>query len=122
MGEYPRSKSGNYYIFIVVDHFTKFTFLKAKREAATNNVIQFLIQEIFHKFHALDINSDNGSQLFKNNRKNIVYMKPAVYSPQANAAEGVNQSVLAAIRAYLEEIECALRTSVHSATVVTSLQ
>lgn len=48
MGKYPRSKSGNCYIFI--DHFTKFTFLKAMREASTSNVIEFLVQEIFYKF------------------------------------------------------------------------
>ena len=60
----------------------------------------------------------------------IKHMKTPIYSPQANAAERVNQSVLAAIRAYMKtdhrdwdlylpEIECALRTSIHSATGVT---
>lgn len=110
LGKYPRSKSGNAYIFIVVDHFTKFTFLKAMRDATTINVIKFLLSGIFH---------------YK-----IKHIKTAVYSPQSNASEGVNQSVIAAIRAYLNddhrdldlylsEIECALRTSVHSATGVT---
>lgn len=53
-----------------------------------------------------------------------------MYSPQSNASERVNQSVLSAIRAYLDqdhrdwdlylsEIECALRTSIHTATGVT---
>lgn len=60
----------------------------------------------------------------------IKHIRTAVYSPQSNAAERVNQSVLAAIRAYLQEdhrdwdlylseIECALRNSVHTATGVT---
>ncbi|KAI8124554.1 hypothetical protein CVS40_4882 [Lucilia cuprina] len=54
-------------------------------------------------------------------------MKTAVHSPQSNASERVNQSVLSAIRAYLQNdhrewdmnlsnIELSLRTSWHSAT------
>lgn len=134
MGKYPRSKNGNSYIFIVMDHFTKFTFLKAMREASTSNVIEFLVHEIFHKFGVPEvIHSDNGSQFIAKkfeelmNTYKIQHIKTAVYSPQSNASERVNQSVLAAIRAYLQqdhrdwdlylsEIECALRTSVHSAT------
>lgn len=45
----PRSKSGNTHIFIVVDHLSKFVFLKAMNESPTNNAIQFLVQEIFRK-------------------------------------------------------------------------
>lgn len=64
LGKYPRSKAGNCYIFIVVDFtFIKFTFLKAMREATANNVIQFLVTEIFNKFGVLEIiYSDNGAQ------------------------------------------------------------
>lgn len=57
-------------------------------------------------------------------------MKTATHSPQANASERVNQSILSAIRTYLQEdhsdwdqylfeIECSLRSSVHSSTGVT---
>lgn len=134
MGKYPRSKNGNSYIFIVMDHFTKFTFLKAMREASTSNVKEFLVHKIFHKFLVPEvIYSDNGSQFIAKkfeelmNTYKIQHIKTAVYSPQSNASERVNQSVLAAIRAYLQqdhrdwdlylsEIECTLRTSVHSAT------
>lgn len=137
MGKYPRSKKGNSYIFIVVDHFTKFTFLKAMKEATATNIINFLVKEIFHKFGVPEvIHSDNGSQFCSKNFENLLesykiqHVKTAVYSPQSNASERVNQSVLSAIRAYLEkdhrdwdmylsEIECALRTSVHTATGVT---
>lgn len=136
LGKYPRSKSGNCYIFIVVDHFSKFTFLKAMKEATTNNVIRFLVNEIFHKFGVPEvIHSDNGAQFIAKGFQKMTetykirHLRTAVYSPQSNASERVNQSVLAAIRAYLHddhrdwdlylsEIECALRTSVHSATGV----
>lgn len=137
LGKYPRSKSGNCYIFIVVDHFTKFTFLKAMKEATAGNVVKFLVKEIFHKFGVPEIiHSDNGAQFISKTFTEMIevykitHMKTAFYSPQSNAAERVNQSVLNAIRAYLaedhrewdlylSEIECALRTSVHSAIGVT---
>lgn len=134
LGKYPRSKNGNAYIFIVVDHMTKFVFLKAMREATSKNVIAFLVNHVFHDFGVPEIiHSDNGKQFISKEFKlmveqyDICHMKTAFYSPQSNAAERVNQSVLAAIRAYLSEdhrewdihlpsIEIALRTSVHSAT------
>lgn len=136
LGKYPRSKKGNAYIFIVVDHFTKFTFLCAMKEATTQNVIQFMVHEIFHKFGVPEtLHSDNGKQFTAKAFEEMIaaykinHIKTAVYSPQSNAAERVNQSVLAAIRTYVEkdhrdwdlylsEIECALRTAVHSATGV----
>ena len=137
LGKYPRSKSGNCYIFIVVDALTKFVFLKAMPEASSNRVIKFLISEIFLKFGVPEvIHSDNGRQFVSKEyvkmieNYKIVDSKTAFYSPQSNAAERVNQSVLQAIRSYLEsdhrdwdmylpEIECALRSSVHQATGVT---
>ena len=137
LGKYPRSKSGNCYIFIVVDALTKFVFLKAMSDASSKKVIQFLISEIFLKFGVPEvIHSDNGKQFCSNEYKNMIATykiqdsKTAFYSPQSNAAERVNQSVLQAIRSYLQndhrdwdnylpEIECALRSSVHEATGVT---
>lgn len=137
LGKYPRSKKGNAYIFIVVDHFSKFTFLKAMREATAINVVKFLIEDIFHKFGVPEvIHSDNGAQFVSKtfqemiNTYKINHLKTAVCSPQSNASERVNQSVITAIRTYLEEdhrdwdlylteIECALRNAVHSATGVT---
>ena len=137
LGKYPRSKRGKSYIFIVVDHFTKFTFLKSMKEATTANVIEFLVKEVFLKFGTPEIiHSDNGKQFVSKafedvmKKYQIKHLKTPIYSPQSNAAERVNQSILSAIRAYLQddhrdwdlylpEIESALRTSIHSATGVT---
>lgn len=60
----------------------------------------------------------------------VIHYKTGLYSPQANASERVNQSILAAIRSYLDgdqrewdqnlsAIECALRSSVHSSIGMT---
>nr|XP_041632289.1 uncharacterized protein LOC121502652 [Drosophila kikkawai] len=118
LGKYPRSRKGHAYIFIVVDHFSKFVFLKAMKEATTVEVVKFLTKTIFHTFGVPEIiHSDNGKQFVAKR-----------FREMSNAAERVNQSVLNAIRAYLEEdhrdlylpeIEAALRSSVHQATGVT---
>lgn len=138
LGKYPRSKGGNVYVFVVVDHFNKFIFLKAMKEATANNVIKFLVEDIFRKFGVPEIvHSDNGAQFISKSFKKLIetykikHIQTAPYSPQSNASERANQSVLTAIRSYLEgdhrdwdlylsEIECALRSSVHAATGVTS--
>lgn len=136
LGKYPRSKKGNAYIFLVMDHLTKFVFLKALKEANSKNVITFLVDSVFHDFGVPEIiHSDNGQQFISKDFQkmikeySITHMRTAVHSPQSNAAERVNQSVLSAIRAYLNndhrewdlhlpQIEVALRSAVHRATGV----
>lgn len=63
LGPYPRSKAGNTYIFIVLDHLSKYVLLKAMNKASTKNVVKFLISEVFHKFGTPEVLiSDNGQQ------------------------------------------------------------
>lgn len=97
LGKYPRSKSRNCYIFIVEEHFTKYTFLKAMREATTKKVIQFMVEEIVPEV----IHTDNGVQFVAKEFRNMTetYKIHHIYSPQSKASERVNQSVLNAIRA-----------------------
>lgn len=136
LGKYPRSKKGHAYIFIVVDHLTKFVFLHAMKEATTANVIKFLVNHVFQNFGVPEkIHSDNGQQFVSKDFQKMIndyridHIRTAVYSPQSNASERVNQSVLAAIRSYMSDdhrdwdinlpsIELALRTAIHSATGV----
>lgn len=90
-------------------------------------------EELFHIFGVPEcVISDNGTQ-FKAKKFNdllnsykIRHIYTAVHSPQANASERVNRSVISAIKAYvkpdqkdwdekLSHIACALRSTVHSA-------
>ena len=130
LGKYPRSKFGNAYAFVVLDHFSKFMFLKPMREATSKQVVDYLVRYVFHTFGTPEmIHSDNGKQFVSQEFQRMIqaykikHMKTAVYAPQSNASERVNQSVLAGIRAYLEgdhrdwdthlsEIECSLRSSI----------
>lgn len=137
LGPYPRSKAGNCYIFIVLDHLTKYVLLKAMPKASTRNVVRFLIAEVFHKFGTPEtVFSDNGKQFVSREFADVIrnfgisHIRTATHSPQANASERVNQSILSAIRSYLEgdhtawdkylsDIECSLRSSIHSSIGVT---
>lgn len=133
LGPYPRSKLGNTYILIVLDQVTKFPFLKALKNATSPSIISFLSTELFPVFgHPKVIYSDNGKQfvskLFEEflTTEGIHHSKPPYYSPQSNASERVNRSIVAAIRAYVAEdhstwdanlhhIAAALRSGMHSA-------
>lgn len=130
IGPFPRTRKGNIGIFIILDHLTKFTFLKLLRKLTTKPVIDYLINEIFPCFGVPEIIvSDNGSQ-FKSrefermtNKYGIKHQFTAVHSPQSNASECVNRSINEALRSfvrndqekwdeYLPSINCAIRSSV----------
>lgn len=133
LGPYPRSKSGFIGLLIVLDHLTKFHWLCPLRKFTSINIQNYLEQNIFHTYGVPEvIVSDNGSQ-FKANDLNAFFTKygikhvyTAYYSPQSNASERVNRSLIAGIRAYLKSdhrlwdeqlsaISCALRNSCHQA-------
>lgn len=132
LGPYPRSRTGNIGIFVVLDHYSKYPFLKPVKKLTADVITKYLEEEIFHLFGVPEtIVSDNDvqfkSKLFKEllEKYNVFHTLTVVYSPQANASERINRSVLAAIRAYvnpdqknwdevLSSIACAIRSSVHS--------
>lgn len=134
MGPYPLSKSGNTYLFVVLDKFTKFVLLKPMPKASAANVTKYLESDVFHLFGIPEsLLSDNGVQ-FKSKelesllkKYGVTHITTAVYSPQVNASERVNRSILSAIRAYvgldqsnwdskISVIAGALRSSVHDST------
>lgn len=102
-------------------------------KASTKLVIKFLISELYHKLGIpKTIVSDNGtkyvSREFADMTRNfgIQHTRTALYSPQANASDRVNQSILSSIGSYLAEdhtawdthlpaVESSLRSSGHSA-------
>lgn len=133
LGPYPRSRRGNVGIFIVLDHFSKFVCLKPVKKLSADIILDYMEKELFYTFGVPEtVFSDNGSQFrsekFKKllNQFQIKHILSAVHAPQANASERVNRSIIAAIRSYikpdqkdwdasLSQIECALRSAIHSA-------
>lgn len=134
LGPYPRSKNGNTHLLIVLDQFSKFVLIHPLRKASASQIVSFLEKSVFHLFGVPEeIFSDNGAQYTSRifakllEKYGIRHMKTAIYSPQANASERVNRSILAAIRAELgndqrdwdvqiSAISAALRNSVHDST------
>lgn len=131
LGPYPRSKKGHIGLLIVLDHFSKFHWLCPLRKFTSLAIMEFLSNNIFHIYGVPEVLvSDNGSQ-FKANDFNafltsfgIQHIYTALYSPQANASERVNRSIISGIRAYLKgehnlwdqhisSISCSLRNSFH---------
>ncbi|CAD7089964.1 unnamed protein product [Hermetia illucens] len=131
IGPYPRSRGGNIGAIVVLDSLSKFSFVEPIKRFTANVLTEYLEKRIFHVFGIPEsITSDNGVQ-FKSvafndllNQYGIQHIYTALYSPQANASERVNRSLLAAIRAYigpdqrdwdnkLSSINCALRSAKH---------
>lgn len=119
-------------IFILLDQFTKFPLAKALPMATSAHVIKYLT-EVFSIFGVPEsLLSDNGSQFkLKDFQKflkdlGINHVKTGLYALQSNASERVNRTILAGIRAYVEdnhdkwdahfpEIMASIRSSFHSA-------
>lgn len=134
LGPYPRSKKGNKGLLIVVDHCTKFHFLQPLRKFTAERICEYIEKHVFYTFGTPEtILTDNGSQ-FKSGyfrafltKFGVKQICTAIYSPQANASERVNRSILAAIRAYIgsdhtnwdiniDAISASLRSSIHRST------
>lgn len=134
LGPYPRSKSGNTTLLIVLDQFSKFVLLKPLKKATAIEITRFLEQNVFHMFGVPEtVWSDNGVQFVSREFRALLtlygvgHVTTASHSPQSNASERVNRSILAAIRAYVSEdqqtwdaeissIGSALRNNSHEAT------
>lgn len=131
LGPYPRSTQGNTSIFVVLDQLTKFPFIKPIRNAIANAAISIL-KDLFSTFSVpQEIFSDNGTQftshLFQDflSSLSIKHLMTPIYTPQANASERVNRSILAGIKATIDgnqtnwdqnilNIQTSLRSAIHS--------
>lgn len=134
LGPYPRSKAGNTFILIVLDQFSKFVLLKPLRRATAKEVCHYMEESVFHMFGVPEsVWSDNGVQFVSRefrqmlDRYGVSHIRTASHSPQSNASERVNRSILAAIRSYISEdqltwdeqlsaISSALRNNSHEST------
>lgn len=131
IGPYPRSKSGNIGILIVLDHLSKFHWLCPLNKFSSSAIQSFLLKNIFHVYGVPEtLVSDNGSQ-FRANEFNafltslgISHVYTAFYSPQSNASDRVNRSIISGILSFLKSdqklwdenlsyISCALRNAIH---------
>ena len=110
LGPYPSTKVKNTIIFICLDHFTKFIFLKPLKAATSANVITYFQTEIFPTVGTPRyIHSDNGKQFVSNEMKaffklhHITHITTGFYAPQSNASERSNREIMTKIRCFLQD-------------------
>jgi len=109
LGSYPRTRLGNIGIFLILDHLTKFPLILPVKKLSANVIVNFLKDYVFSTFGTPEIVfSDNGQQfkskLFEGflRERGVKHVFTAIYSPQANASERVNRSILNGIRSYIK--------------------
>ena len=137
IGPLPRSKSGNQYILVVMDLFSKWVMLTPVRKISSGGLCSILKSQWFSRFSTPEtIITDNASVFLSREFKlllerfQIRHWLNAKYHSQANPVERVNRTINAAIRTYvktdqrlwdsrLAEIETVINTTVHSGTELT---
>ncbi len=137
LGPFPRSKTGNTYLLVVTDWFSKSVILKPFRAAKSKSLKNFMENSVFLKKSVPEILlSDNGPQFVSQEFRKLLkdykvnHWLNASYHPQVNPAERVNKVIVSALKSYvgkdqsnwdlaLPKIECAIRTSIHQSTNLT---
>lgn len=135
IGPLPPSSSGNRYILVVTDWFSKFVLVHPMREANGSKICKFLEEQVFLLFGVPQIvMCDNGTQFTSKLFTDLIkkYEIPklwynAKFHPQVNFVERSNRVIKTAIRSYLgnnhrawdknlQALAQAIRTSVHEVT------
>ena len=110
LGPFVKSKSGNVYVLMIIDQFTKWVECLAVPDQTAKTVCQILVDQFFSRFGLpLYIHSDQGrnfeSNLFQEICKllDIVKTRTTPYRPASNGqVERSNRTVLQTIRSYLK--------------------
>jgi hypothetical protein len=133
-GPYPKSKSGNTFLLIVVDYLTKWPEIFPLKRATAQAVASCLVKEVFPRQGVpRTIVSDNGKQFVAHIFKVMCSMfgikrrNTSFYHPQPNLAERTIKTIRSMITTNIEEshrdwdknlpfLAMALRTAVSEST------
>lgn len=136
LGPFPMSTSGNMWLLVAVDDFSKYTVVRATRKANAVTSAKFVEQEIILRHGApSEIVSDRARHFDANifhqmlDRYNVKWSPVPAYYPQANAAEAAIKTIGTILRAHVmkdeqhnkwdahvAELGCALNAAVHTST------
>lgn len=105
-GPYVRSKKGNSYVLVYVDHFSKYTFLMPTKDCKSSTVIKKLEEVIFSNFSTCkSIVSDNATSFTSNLMsqylfsKGIKHFKITPYKASGNICERYIRTVKGILKA-----------------------
>lgn len=133
-GPLPKSKSGNMYIFVVTDTFSKFNLFFPIRRANASTLSKIIEEKVFLLYGVPQlIRCDNGVQFkskeFSNltNKYGVRILFNPNYHPSPNLTERVNRILKAMLSAFvgdqqrdwdihLAAMACAINTAKHSTT------
>lgn len=108
-GPLPMTRQKNRFIFVAIDCFSRFVFVKPMKVASAEAVVEYLENEVFPQNGCPEwIISDNGKQfcsrIFEEfcKKHKIRAEKTPKGHPQANQVESTNKSIKTAIRTYAE--------------------
>lgn len=107
VGPFPRSNKMTA-LFVVIDCFSKYLFVKPMMRPTAKNVVKYLEEFVFDiNGTPAEIISDNGQQftskLFQDmcQRRKIRHQRTAIYHPRANPVESTNKTIKNALKAKL---------------------
>ncbi len=110
VGPFPRSKTGNKFLLVCVDAFSKFVWLLPLRNATAQLTVQKLKTHVFQHFGVPGtIVSDNGTQFVSHIFKKMCFgngihhVTTSPYYPQPSHAERFNRNLRSALIAYHAE-------------------
>ena len=119
LGPLPRSKSGNSYMIVGVDAFSKFVWLSPVREATSTQAVKFL-KNIFSSFGIpRNLVSDNAKQFVSKEFHKfcfdcgINHFTTTPYYPNPSMAERILRNVVSALKAYHNNSQTLWDTNIH---------
>lgn len=106
-GPLVRSKTGNQYMLVCVDSFSKFTWFIPLKKATSETVIKAMTERIFAQNGIAEIViSDNGSQFTSNRFRSFLFglgikhITTSVARPQGNQSERENRNLKYALKIF----------------------
>lgn len=110
LGPYPRTRSGNTHLLVILDQLTKYPIFTPIRKATAMATIDFLNKNVFSMFDVPEeVFTDNGTQFVSKTFEKFLsdygvkHLRTPVYSPQSNASERLNRSIVQGIRLQIKE-------------------
>lgn len=137
MAPFPRSSSGNVYLLVFVDYYSRWVELFGLRKATAETISKIMINEVFTRWGVPNyLLSDRGPQFVSSvlqevcQEWGVVQRLTTAYHPQTNLTERINRTLKTMMASYVEEqhkqwdkhlteFRFALNSAVHESTGTT---